>query len=256
MNKQKWENVDLRLPGQRRASGGLDFAPGSLPNRGDRPPVRGAPTTPPHAGSRTSVHIYGDNWVVVMFMVLQNLEGNLLTPMIQRKSVDLPPALVDASGDAGLLVSGGSRQVRHHAVALRVHREEVLGGRRDVRAERELVRLSLGTAQRDRDRHEGRVLQRVQRDAEGRRPANRLDAELHEVGRVAGIGAVGRIRVGPVLLREQVPRRAGIVRIERELGPVVVVEEVLVDELTIAVRACPGDHDRLRTPRHGVLQLR
>jgi predicted PurR-regulated permease PerM len=31
--------------------------------------------------------------VVVMFIVLQNLEGNLLTPMIQRKSVDLPPAL-------------------------------------------------------------------------------------------------------------------------------------------------------------------
>jgi predicted PurR-regulated permease PerM len=31
--------------------------------------------------------------VVVMFLVLQNLEGNLLTPMIQRKSVDLPPAL-------------------------------------------------------------------------------------------------------------------------------------------------------------------
>ena len=31
--------------------------------------------------------------VIAMFMVLQNLEGNLLTPMIQRKSVDLPPAL-------------------------------------------------------------------------------------------------------------------------------------------------------------------
>src|SRR5688572_11472924 len=31
--------------------------------------------------------------VVIMFLVLQNLEGNLLTPMIQRKSVDLPPAL-------------------------------------------------------------------------------------------------------------------------------------------------------------------
>jgi predicted PurR-regulated permease PerM len=31
--------------------------------------------------------------VIVMFLVLQNLEGNLLTPMIQRKSVDLPPAL-------------------------------------------------------------------------------------------------------------------------------------------------------------------
>jgi len=31
--------------------------------------------------------------VVAMFMVLQNLEGNLLTPMIQRKSVDLPPAI-------------------------------------------------------------------------------------------------------------------------------------------------------------------
>ena len=31
--------------------------------------------------------------VIVMFLVLQNLEGNLLTPMVQRKSVDLPPAL-------------------------------------------------------------------------------------------------------------------------------------------------------------------
>jgi predicted PurR-regulated permease PerM len=31
--------------------------------------------------------------VIVMFLVLQNLEGNVLTPMIQRKAVDLPPAL-------------------------------------------------------------------------------------------------------------------------------------------------------------------
>jgi predicted PurR-regulated permease PerM len=31
--------------------------------------------------------------VIIMFLVLQNLEGNLLTPMIQRKSVDLPPAV-------------------------------------------------------------------------------------------------------------------------------------------------------------------
>ena len=31
--------------------------------------------------------------VVILFIVLQNLEGNLLTPMIQRRSVDLPPAI-------------------------------------------------------------------------------------------------------------------------------------------------------------------
>ena len=31
--------------------------------------------------------------VIVMFVVLQNLEGNVLTPLIQRKVVDLPPAL-------------------------------------------------------------------------------------------------------------------------------------------------------------------
>ncbi|MEO6437056.1 MAG: AI-2E family transporter, partial [Tepidisphaeraceae bacterium] len=31
--------------------------------------------------------------VIVMFIVLQNLEGNVLTPIIQRKAVDLPPAL-------------------------------------------------------------------------------------------------------------------------------------------------------------------
>ncbi len=31
--------------------------------------------------------------VVGLFVVLQNVEGNLLTPMIQRKSVDLPPAI-------------------------------------------------------------------------------------------------------------------------------------------------------------------
>ncbi len=31
--------------------------------------------------------------VVILFIVLQNIEGNLLTPMIQRKSVDLPPAI-------------------------------------------------------------------------------------------------------------------------------------------------------------------
>ena len=31
--------------------------------------------------------------VIAMFIVLQNLEGNVLTPLIQRKAVDLPPAL-------------------------------------------------------------------------------------------------------------------------------------------------------------------
>jgi predicted PurR-regulated permease PerM len=31
--------------------------------------------------------------VIVMFIVLQNLEGNVLTPLIQRKAVDLPPAI-------------------------------------------------------------------------------------------------------------------------------------------------------------------
>jgi predicted PurR-regulated permease PerM len=31
--------------------------------------------------------------VIILFMVLQNLEGNLLTPLIQRKAVDLPPAI-------------------------------------------------------------------------------------------------------------------------------------------------------------------
>jgi predicted PurR-regulated permease PerM len=31
--------------------------------------------------------------VILMFVVLQNLEGNVLTPLIQRKAVDLPPAL-------------------------------------------------------------------------------------------------------------------------------------------------------------------
>ena len=31
--------------------------------------------------------------VIILFIVLQNLEGNLLTPLIQRKAVDLPPAL-------------------------------------------------------------------------------------------------------------------------------------------------------------------
>jgi predicted PurR-regulated permease PerM len=31
--------------------------------------------------------------VIILFIVLQNLEGNLLTPLIQRKAVDLPPAI-------------------------------------------------------------------------------------------------------------------------------------------------------------------
>ena len=31
--------------------------------------------------------------VLLLYFVLQNLEGNLLTPLIQRKAVDLPPAL-------------------------------------------------------------------------------------------------------------------------------------------------------------------
>jgi predicted PurR-regulated permease PerM len=31
--------------------------------------------------------------VIVLFVVIQNLEGNLLTPLIQRKAVDLPPAI-------------------------------------------------------------------------------------------------------------------------------------------------------------------
>jgi predicted PurR-regulated permease PerM len=30
---------------------------------------------------------------IILFVVIQNLEGNVLTPLIQRKAVDLPPAL-------------------------------------------------------------------------------------------------------------------------------------------------------------------
>ena len=74
--------------------------------------------------------------------------------------------------------------------------------------------LTGGPAERDREGHDAGVLQRVERDAEGRRIGERLDPQLDEIGGVVGIAGVGRIRVGPVGLGEQVAGRPRVVGVD------------------------------------------
>lgn len=75
--------------------------------------------------------------VLVFFLVLQNLEGNVLTPMIQHRAVELPPALLIATqvlfgtlfGAAGLILAAPLAVVGLIAVNL-LYIEDVLGDRR------------------------------------------------------------------------------------------------------------------------------
>jgi predicted PurR-regulated permease PerM len=75
-------------------------------------------------------------WVIVMFLVIQNLEGNLLTPMVQRRAVELPPAmgiiaqilLGILTGFLGLILAWPLAAAVHVAVKM-LYVEDVLGDR-------------------------------------------------------------------------------------------------------------------------------
>src|SRR5207247_2987578 len=99
-------------------------------------------------------------------------------------------------------------------------------------------------------------LQRVGREPERGRVGERLHTQLDHVGRVVRVRWIGRIRVGAVRLREQVPAALGIRRVRRLGRSVIVVEEVLVEELAAAVGARPGDEDGRGGPDADVLELR
>jgi predicted PurR-regulated permease PerM len=45
-------------------------------------------------------------WVVVLYLVIQQIEGNIVTPLVQRRAVELPPALLLFSLVAAGLVFG------------------------------------------------------------------------------------------------------------------------------------------------------
>ena len=125
-----------------------------------------------------------------------------------------------------------------------------------VRAVRELPRL-LRVPDGDGRRHQRRVFHRVQRDPERRGATQRLDPELHEVRGVSGVSLLGRVRVGPVRHRERIAGAARVVGVTRcPLRPVVVVEEVLVEEFTPPVGARARDENRPRVPDPAILQLR
>ncbi len=119
------------------------------------------------------------------------------------------------------------------------------------------VAVQRGAADRDRGRNRSGILEGVQGDPEGGRVGEWLDPELDQVGSVVGVDRVGRIRVGAVGLREGVVAGAGVARVATfAAGAVVVVEEVLVEELALAVGARAGDQDRVRAPDAAVLELR
>jgi predicted PurR-regulated permease PerM len=46
-------------------------------------------------------------WVIALFLVIQNLEGNLLMPLIQRKAVSMPPAIAIISQILMTTLAGG-----------------------------------------------------------------------------------------------------------------------------------------------------
>ena len=173
---------------------------------------------------------------------------DMATPSIEphprRRPADrLAVRRAEEVGDQALLRTG-------------VHGEEQVGRCAHVGAVRERTRLPLAAADRDRERDQRGVLQRVERHAEGGGPAERPHPQLDQVGCVVRIARIGRVGVGAVRLREQVARGAGVVRIGRQVRAGVVEEEVLVEELAVAVRDGPGDEDRLRLPRRPVRELR
>jgi predicted PurR-regulated permease PerM len=45
-------------------------------------------------------------WVVLLYIVIQQLEGNVIEPLVQQRAVDLPPALLLFSIVAGGLIFG------------------------------------------------------------------------------------------------------------------------------------------------------
>ncbi len=110
--------------------------------------------------------------------------------------LDLAPGGVERDGRRGARdgqPAGGVDQIRFKSRSGGVDREEQVGRRLNVGAVGEGVRLAGGAAQRDRERHQAGVLQCVQRDAEGRRVGEWLDAQLDEVGGVVRVAGVGRI---------------------------------------------------------------
>jgi predicted PurR-regulated permease PerM len=81
-------------------------------------------------------------YVVIMYLVLQNLEGNLLTPLIQRKAVSLPPAVAIVSqilmttlaGGIGLMLAVPLAAAVHVVVKM-LYVEDALGDRIDTPAD-------------------------------------------------------------------------------------------------------------------------
>ena len=114
---------------------------------------------------------------------------------------------------------------------------------------------AFGAADRDRGRDQVGVFERVVGDAEGRQPAEGLDAQFDQVGGVFVVSVTARVVIGSVWGREEVaPAGVAPGRVHRVagvgdlLGSVVVVDVSLIEELALAVRARTRDQDRLGIP--------
>ncbi len=173
---------------------------------------------------------------------------------VRHAHVDLAAGRVDRGRGRGCELRAGGGVGEHRGGA--VHGEEELRRRRDARAIRPRLRHRR-VAERDRERDAVGRLQRVERHAERGLARQRLDAKLHEIGRVVREDRIGRIGQRSVLGREELLDLAE--RVVGVVGPrrtVVVIEVVLVEELALAVRLRARHEDRRRLPRRSVLQLR
>ena len=87
-------------------------------------------------------------------------------------------------------------------------------------------------------------------------PADGLTRSSTRSAALLRVARLRRIAVGAVRLREGVVARALVARVAAVARAVVVVQEVLVEELAVAVGGRAGDQDRRGAPLAGVLELR
>ena len=92
--------------------------------------------------------------VIALFLVLQNLEGNVLTPLIQRKAVDLPPAVGIIAqillgilvGPVGLILAWPIAAASVVAIKM-MYVEDILGG--EIEGPDDLNRKEVREAKRE-----------------------------------------------------------------------------------------------------------
>ncbi len=123
-------------------TGLLNFIPNIGPILSALPPVLLALTQDPTLAL----------WVIGLYIVIQNLEGFVLTPLVQQRTVDLPPVLIIAAqillgilfGFIGILIAVPLAAVVFVLVKM-LYVEDVLGDTIEVKGEQQVAQRATST---------------------------------------------------------------------------------------------------------------